>query len=37
LERIDERAFKSSDHWNLAGLSQKHFWVLVGSILRKSG
>jgi hypothetical protein len=30
LERIDEGSFKSSDHWNLAGLSQKHFWVLVG-------
>jgi len=31
LERIGEGSFKSSDHWNLAGLSQKHFWVLVGS------
>jgi hypothetical protein len=29
LERIDEGSIKGSNHWNLAGLSQKHFWVLV--------
>lgn len=29
LERVDEGSFRESSHWNLAGLSQKHFWVLV--------